>query len=244
MGPDMALKDLDNRLGKAIAEFWQTRRRQGKSQGRGTGRKDYGARRQVTGGAQLDGFTDLITELLTEIGLPAVSVVKKHSAVLPGYYRPTKQWDLVVVNSGSLVATIEFKSQVGSFGNNFNNRVEDALGSATDARRAYQAGVFAPSRAPWLGYLMLLEDHLESTRTAFVNEPHFKVLPEFANTSYAQRYELFCERLVREQLYDATCFLMSDQDRGLKGEYLEPSAELSFENFVRSLLGHAISYVM
>ena len=140
---------------------------------------------------------------------------------------------------------IEAKSHVGpSFGNNFNNRVEEALGSATDARRAYQAGVFAPSRAPWLGYLMLLENHPDSTRASSVNEPHFKALPEFANTSYAQRYELFCERLVREQLYDATCFLMSDQDRGLKGEYLEPSAELSFENFVRSLLGHAMSYVM
>jgi hypothetical protein len=33
---------------------------------------------------------------------------------------------------GSLVATVEVKSQVGSFGNNFNNRVEEAIGSATD----------------------------------------------------------------------------------------------------------------
>ena len=210
----------------AIQLFWQVRRQQGRSQGRTTGRKDYGSRRQVTGGAQPDGFAELTAELLTGIGLPNVSIARKHSAVVPGFYRPTKQWDLVVVSDGSLVATIEFKSQVGSFGNNFNNRVEEALGSATDVRRAYQAGVFAPSRPPWLGYLMLLEDHPDSTREGAVDEPHFKVLPEFAHTSYAKRYELFCQRLVREQLYEATCFLMSDPVSGLKGQYREPSAEL------------------
>lgn len=244
MSSEMPLKDLDKKLSVAVKRFWQVRRQQGRSQGRTTGRRDYGARRQVTGGAQLDGFADLVTGLLTDVGLPEVSIVRKHAAVLPGFYRPTKQWDLVVVNAGSLIATIEFKSQVGSFGNNFNNRVEEALGSATDVRRAYQAGVFAPSRPPWLGYLMLLEEHPDSTRRGSVEEPHFKVLPEFVDTSYANRYELFCQRLVREHLYEATCFLMSEPENGSKGQYREPSPELSFENFVRSLLGHAISYVL
>ncbi|WP_430626426.1 PaeR7I family type II restriction endonuclease [Sulfobacillus thermotolerans] len=54
---------------------------------------------------------------------------------LPGFYRPAKQWDLVVVRhhpSGvkRLVATIEVKSHVGSFSNNFNNRTEEAMGSS------------------------------------------------------------------------------------------------------------------
>ncbi len=39
-----------------------------------------------------------------------------------------KKWDLLVVE-GCLIAAIEFKSQVGSFGNNYNNRTEEALGS-------------------------------------------------------------------------------------------------------------------
>ena len=41
---------------------------------------------------------------------------------LPGYFRPTKLWDLLVTYKGQLIAAIELKSHVGpSFGNNFNN---------------------------------------------------------------------------------------------------------------------------
>ena len=59
---------------------------------------------------------------------------------LPGFYRPTKKWDLVVVRDGRLCAAIEMKSQVGpSFGNNFNNRTEEAVGSSVDLWRAYQS---------------------------------------------------------------------------------------------------------
>ncbi|NEX15039.1 MAG: hypothetical protein C1941_10180, partial [Prosthecochloris sp.] len=35
-----------------------------------------------------------------------------------------------------------------------------------------------------------------------VDEPHFEVFPEFKEASYAKRYGLFCERLMRERLYD------------------------------------------
>ncbi len=37
-----------------------------------------------------------------------------------------------MVSEGKLLAGIEFKSQVGSFGNNYNNRTEEAIGSAAD----------------------------------------------------------------------------------------------------------------
>ena len=101
---------------------------QKKRQGFASGVRDYGNRTAVTGGKQLDGFVMLVTELLVECGLPDASVhTKKRDVVLPGYFRPAKEWDLVVVYQGNLMATVEFKSQVGSFGNNFNNRIEEAL---------------------------------------------------------------------------------------------------------------------
>jgi len=78
---------------------------------------------------------------------------------LPGFFRPTKDWDLVVMLNHPLLASPEFKSQVGpSFGNNFNNRVEEAVGSATDLWTAYREEAFAKFPRPWLGYLMLLEE--------------------------------------------------------------------------------------
>ena len=74
-----------------------------------------------------------------------------------------------------------------------------------------------------------------------VKEPHFKVFPEFKDASYARRYELLLSKLVRARKYDACCLLMSSRVKGSKGEYREPSAELSFRNFVTSLLGRAMA---
>lgn len=143
-----------------------------------------------------------------------------------------------------LIAVIEIKAHVGSFGNNFNNRVEEALGSATDFWAAYAEATFKPSARPWLGYLMMLEDAPVSTRSTKPRTlPHYPMREEFQGVSYAQRYEIFCERLVRERLYDATCFLMSSAEEGAKGIYTEPSAELSFRNFAVSLSARAVAFV-
>lgn len=157
-----ASKDLHQDLRRAVAHFWKTRTSQGKRQGGKSGAKDAGARSMVTGGKQMDGFVSLFASIVAEKGIPA-SAINFRSTTLPGYFRPEKDWDLVVVLDGRLIASVEFKSHVGSFGNNFNNRVEEALGNATDLNTAYREGAFRPSTKPWLGYMMLLEEHKKST---------------------------------------------------------------------------------
>ncbi len=93
----------------------------------------------------------------------------------------------MVVVEDLLLASIEFKAQVGpSFGNNFNNRVEEAIGNSIDLLTAFREGKFKPSQRPWLGWLMLLEDAPKSTSPVRVGEPHFKVFSEFEKTSYAR----------------------------------------------------------
>ncbi len=234
--------ELRSKVSRAVAHFWQTRASQQSAQGARTGRPDQGARRAVTGGKQLDGFIRLVRELLTEAGLPEATIHEQQTT-LPGYFRPTKEWDLLVVADGHLIATLEFKSQVGpSFGNNFNNRTEEALGSATDLWTAYREGGFKDSPRPWLGYFMMLEDTTASTSPVAVKEPHFTVFPEFNGSSYANRYALFCLRLVRERLYDAACFLMSPRAGGAHGLFSEPCDEISFARFAASLTGHAAAY--
>ena len=236
------MTDLKNQVADAVKHFWQTRLKQHEKQGSSTGRKDAGNRSAVTGGAQLDGFIHLLESILEDAGLPDQTVYTKKTA-LHGYFRPTKDWDLVAVVDGQLVATIEFKSHVGpSFGNNFNNRVEEALGSATDIWTAYREGAFKPSQKPWLGWLMLLEHAPKSQSSVRVSEPHFEVFEEFKSASYAKRYEIFCERLVRERLYDATCLLFSDRQSGLHGGYSEPNSEVNFKTFATSLSAHAMAF--
>ena len=189
----------------------------------------------------MNGFVNLVRDLLHENGLPKADVHCEKSVELPGWYRPEKKWDLLVVSNGKLLAGIEFKSQVGSFGNNYNNRTEEAIGSATDIWAAYREGAFQPSARPWLGYLMLLEHGTKSTTPVRTRAPHFKVFPEFKGASYAKRYELLLTKLVRERLYDAACLLMSNSIDGQSGDYVEPASELSFQSFVASLLGKAIA---
>ena len=230
---------LDKKIQEAVRHFWQTRKTQARTQGSKTGTHDAGARAAVTGGAQLDGFVGLVKELLCENGVPESSIYSRKRLELPGWYRPEKQWDLLVVTNDQLVAGIEFKSQVGSFGNNYNNRTEEAIGSATDLWAAYREGAFKPSQRPWLGYLMLLEEAASSMKPVRARESHFKVFPEFVDASYAIRYELLLTKLVRERFYDAACFLLSDAVKGANGSYREPSAELSFRTFISSLVARS-----
>ncbi len=237
------MDDLEKRVGRAVRHFWETRQRQAEKQGSRSGQKDQGTRSAVTGGAQLDGFIELMSALLVESGLPEHRVFTQASqTILPGWFRPTKEWDLIAVVDRTLIATVEFKSQVGSFGNNFNNRTEEALGNATDLLTAYREGAFQGSTKPWLGYFMLLEDAPGSTKAVKVDEPHFPVFPEFRKASYEKRYCIFCQKLIRERLYDAACVLLSDEKGGLEGKYREPLPEIGFRNFAASLMGHAMAF--
>lgn len=235
------LAELEQRLANAVKQFWAQRGQQAQAQGGTEGNKDRGDRTAVTGGKHLDGFRELVADLLIASGLQRATIYWRQKTELPGWYRAEKNWDLLVVADRKPVAIVEFKSQVGSFGNNFNNRTEESLGNATDLWAAYEEGAFKPSERPWLGYLMLLEDAPGSNSPVRVKEPHFEVFPEFREASYAKRYELLLIKLVRSRLYDAACFLMSSREAGLAGDYREPNVELSFRTFVTSLLGRAIA---
>ncbi|MGH7943309.1 MAG: PaeR7I family type II restriction endonuclease [Limisphaerales bacterium] len=75
-----------------------------------------------------------------------------------------------------------------------------------------------------------------------VKEPHFKVFPEFRNSSYAKRYELFCRRLVLERHYDSTAFLMSNAEKSANGDFSEPANDLTFQLFANSLAAHIAAF--
>ncbi len=230
---------LEEKVKQAVSLFWQTRQAQATKQ-QSTGKADQGSRSAVTGGAQMDGFVELLCELIKGTGVAGEYIfTKKRFLELPGFFRPTKEWDLLVVAETRLLAAIELKSQVGpSFGNNFNNRTEEAMGSALDLWTAFRENAFDHATRPWLGYLFLLEDCPQSRKPVKVREPHFEVFPEFHDASYAKRYELFCRKLVLERHYEASALLTSKKERGLRGGYREPADDLTFRHFARSLVAH------
>lgn len=239
--------DVEDLLSEGVRHFWRTRSTQRDKQGTKSGAKDAGERQAVTGGKHADGFVRLIAAIVQDAELPnwevRVHTTVKKSRTLPGYFRPCKEWDVVVLSGNDLIAVVEVKSQVGSFGNNFNNRVEEALGNATDFWMAYSKGTFAPSAKPWLGYLFMLEECAASLRgTKRIALEPYTVDEEFQELSYARRYELVCARMVRERLYDSACFFTSNSVNGMKGRFAQPNKELSIRNFAASLHSRAAAY--
>lgn len=229
----MKIKNYNAEVQKAINHFWNSRM----SQNKAGLEKDTGNRSSVTGGKQLDGFVNLLVEIAIEYGVPK-SWIHVKAATLPGFFRPTKNWDLIIItDKGELLIVCELKSQVGSFGNNFNNRTEEVLGSAIDLWTAYREEGFGDQVAPWLGYMMVVEKSEKSSRPVRVNSPHFDARGEYEGMSYLDRYEQLCSKLVTERHYSSACVLATESNFSFE----DMSEITSVQTFIRSFVGHLIS---
>lgn len=233
------LCSYQKRAREAVKAFWGNRELARQKQIE-AGKVDQGDRASVTAGKNMDGFVALMLQIVEANGLKDASITLGRTVLtLPGFFRPTKQWDMLVLHKGHLIAALEFKSQVGSFGNNFNNRTEEAIGTAHDFWTAYREGGLGENAPkPFLGWLILLEDAPGSRTPVTDRSPHFPLRDEFINASYATRYDLLCKKLVRENLYTASCVLLSDRDAGKSGKYTEFSELTNLKTFVTGLAGH------
>jgi hypothetical protein len=233
------LVDYERKAREAVMAFWGNREKARQKQIE-AGVTDQGERAGVTGGKNMDGFTALIIDLVRANGLAHAEIHQKRALLtLPGFFRSTKLWDLLVINQGRLIAAIELKSQVGpSFGNNFNNRTEEAIGTAHDFWTAYREDAFGKHPRSFVGWLMLVEDAAESRASVRDRSPHFPVFPEFQGASYLQRYDILCQRLVKEQLYSTASVMASPRTAAANGEYRNLSEMTSLRTFVTALAGH------
>jgi hypothetical protein len=247
--------NIDKRLHTAVQSYWDARAKNKEKQVQ-SGKIDAGTRGEVTGGTQMGALEVLVADILCDAGLNRLDVRTRTALELPGYFRATKKWDLIVVSEGQLVLAMEFKSQAGkSIGNNVNNRSEEAVGSAKDVWTAYREGRFGKSPTPFLGYFFLLEDRDNVKIPVSNKEPYFTVDPEFRGearqgkkgvvkhkgVTYSKRYELLCRRLVLERLYNSACFLMATNSGETK--ITEPAEDLTFHRFAAALRGHAVSFL-
>lgn len=233
------LVDYENRARKAVKAFWGNRaaakRKQLKS-----GKADQGERAGVTSGKNMDGFMSLILDVIKANGLARAEIHRQRAVLtLPGYFRPTKLWDLLVIHKGQLIAAIELKSHVGpSFGNIFNNRTEEAIGTAHDLWTAYREEAFGKQPRPFVGWLMLVEDAPESRSPVKDASPHFPVFEEFKGASYLKRYDLLCQKLVQEQLYTTAAVITAPRTSAKTGAFAELSSMTGLKTFVSALAGH------
>lgn len=249
---------FDELTRQAVGTFWKSRSSGVVNATQG------GTRDAVLGGKNMDGFVEIVHAVVAHCGLATDTVhVRKSQVVLPGFFRATKNWDVLVVHDKRLLGVFEFKSQVGSFGNNFNNRSEEVIGSAADLWVAHHHGAYgglprsrsqvresSPSilnpvfqsdpRPPFLAWLMLLEECDASMRSVRCDEPHFPVFEEFRSASYARRYQILCERLVERQLYSAAALELTPTG---KDEHRSLSPATSIRNMFSEFAGRILAAV-
>tara|TARA_Y100000590_G_scaffold74062_1_gene81618 strand:+ start:999 stop:1724 length:726 start_codon:yes stop_codon:yes gene_type:complete len=216
----------------AVGEFWRAREGQAKTQ-RDKGVADAGSRGSVTGGKHLDSITGLVRKVFLDAD-PAIQVhTSGTDTVLPGYYRGSKDWDMVVTYDQAVVAIVEMKSQVGSFGNNLNNRVEEMVGQSLDLWRASRESLLGDLR-PWFAYLMLLEDSEKSRKPVGVRtRVGFPPDPQFVDASYMERYGLAFSRARREGDVDAVCLAVS---RKSSEQIAYPDRSMTFDAFAAQIV--------
>ena len=214
----------------AIKSFWETKQKQLTASG------DSSNRGAVVGGKQLDAFAELLKRLAIEQGVPEKCIYTSQ-AYLPGYFRSSKDWDfLIIAPNKKLIAAVELKSQIGSYGNNFNNRTEEAIGSAVDLRAAFRENQFPGQTAPWIGYLTVVGKDEGSTNPVRNNESHYSVLPEFKSASYLDRYRVLCQKLILERHYSMAALVCTSGP----DHYEDMSEDTSIERFILSFIGHLI----
>lgn len=232
MNTDHKMKKL---IEGAVKRFWESRATSmQKNASRGT--KERGTRGAVLAGGNMDGFADLLETLIKRLGNKHVHVYsRKTNCRLPGYFRATKSWDFLVFYDKVLLAAIEFKSQVGSFGNNCNNRIEESIGAAQDFLTAGSEGLFGEHSSPFRGWLILVEDCENSRVPVKMQDTHFPVDGAYLGKSYQERYGIYCARAVSRRLYDAAGLIVAKRGESsfrTLGKHIGP------EHFFFKLLAH------
>jgi hypothetical protein len=217
-GPRGVLQVHATQIDEALDVFWTNRDKQ-----------------SVQRNLHMKGFEALIRQELINAGI-ADKYIFTGKPYLPGYYRARKQWDLVVICDGILLAAIEFKSQIGSVSKNINNRFEEALGTATDTAAAQERNEAFGPIAPWMGYVFILQEDKETTKKNRNTSAKFKVDPAYVGMSYEDRYQEMIRRFLLHKVYDAGWFLTTTYIDGVR-THKEPLSIASFAVFAAALNG-------
>ena len=233
------LANYDEKAHEAIRRFWRnrdgSRRKQAES-----GKTDQGERAGVAAGKNMDGFIALVADYCPG---------KRPHRSQRTFRAPRRDTARLFPANETLGCSCDQSPPLGrrtgiqkpgcpSFGNNFNNRTEEAIGTAHDLWTAFREGAFGEQPRPFAGWLILVEDTEGSRMPVRDVSPHYAVFQEFEGASYADRYNILCRKLVQEQLYTVASVLLSPRSAAGSGEYAELSELTALRTFVTELAGH------
>jgi hypothetical protein len=224
MATPSILAELPKYTREAVRFYWETRSRQLQKQ-RDAGGSDQGFRSAATGGAQMNGFIEVFTQLVIEAGIDRAHIFYDQSLELPGYFRPNKKWNFIVVVKGQLVAALKTKAHRGPFSDD-NRGAQQTICDVLDLWAAYRTAPDACPR-PWVGFLMLVEAPTPPGEVRCKESPAVQPCMEF------------CRRLILERFYDSSALVISNPEEKDSEPRSEPCDGISFERLAIALFMRA-----
>lgn len=179
------------------------------------GKSDTGA--QARNAKHMQSMAAFVRQMFIDAGLAPHEVTI--DSVIPGYYRRSKNWDVVAMHKGQLVGVVEMKSQERSPGNNANNRIEEAVGSAADAHAVQElTGAFG-DLGVWAAWCMTFNRDCETgLPIKLKGVPKFPIEAAFTPMTYAGQYATAIQRFISQNVYQAgwmlTTWVNPDQTVG------------------------------
>lgn len=214
----------------AAVDFWIRTKLEQQTVAEAAGTAQGGTRAAVTGGKHLAGINQLLLDELESLDLPRLNSWVDRGAVLPGYYRASKSWDLLVTVDDKPILAMEYKSMTGSEGKNLNNRADEVIGAAQDLRRAQDHGLLPPGLKR--GYIFLMEVTPDVQRPVDVRIRVGTPDAEFVGATYLERMAIMCERLRDDGLYDLAWALGVTRD---PLGFVEPRHSVGWNRFKADL---------
>jgi restriction endonuclease XhoI-like protein len=195
-----------------------------------SGRAQEGRRSAVTGGRHMDAVHQLVVDEIRATGATGLHIHKNRGATLPGFYRATKSWDLVLVQGEVPVLAIEYKSMLGSEGKNLNNRADEIFGVAEDTRQAELKGLLPPKMRR--AYIFVMSDNPETSRPIGVSRTLGMADPIFDGASYVKRMAIMLRRMRDTGLFHLTWAVAVKEE---PFSWYEPDPEVGWNRFAADL---------
>lgn len=193
------------------------------------GKSDTGA--QARDARHMQSIAAFVQQMFIDAGLPEHEVTI--DSVVPGYFRRSKNWDVVAMHKGHLVGVVELKSQASSPGNNANNRIEEAIGSSVDAKTVQEMTKAFGTLGVWSAWCMTFNRDCESGVPIKPVPPRQlrvpAIDPAFQDMTYATQYATAIERFISQKVYDAGWMVVTWVNANQTVGYDEPISTATAE---------------
>ena len=217
------------RIDHALRTWLDVRRTQAEASV-ASGRGQEGRRSAVTGGRHLEAIHQLVVDEIHATGATGLHMHKNQGATLPGFYRATKSWDLVLMQGSIPVLAVEYKSMLGSEGKNLNNRADEIFGMAEDTRQAEANELLPPQMRR--AYIFVMADNRDTSRPVGVSRTLGRADPIFDGASYVKRMAIMLRRMRDTGLFHMTWAVAVKKE---PFSWSEPDAAVGWDRFSADL---------